>query len=88
MQLTAGRPKIVVSADGTGLVSQAGGLLLEETLAYDGALCSEVAGPLAEASRRDPKSFPPIPEIAVPTPVARKRPRTRRRLSRLNSEPK
>jgi hypothetical protein len=52
MQLTAGRPKIVVSADGTGLVSQAGGLLLEETLAYDGALCSEVAGPLAEASRR------------------------------------
>jgi hypothetical protein len=50
MQLTAGRPKIVVSADGTGLVSQAGGLLLEETLAYDGAPCSEAAGPLAEAS--------------------------------------
>jgi hypothetical protein len=36
MQLTAGRPKIVVSADGTGLVSQAGGLLLEETLRLTG----------------------------------------------------
>jgi hypothetical protein len=36
MQLTAGRPKIVVSADGTGLVSQAGGLLLVQTLRLTG----------------------------------------------------
>jgi hypothetical protein len=36
MQLTAGRPKIVVSADGTGLVCQAGGLLLVQTLRLAG----------------------------------------------------
>jgi hypothetical protein len=36
MQLTAGRPKIVVSADGTGLVSQGGGLLLVQTLRLTG----------------------------------------------------
>ena len=28
MQLTARRPKIMVSADGTGIISQAGGLLV------------------------------------------------------------
>jgi hypothetical protein len=32
MQFTARRPKIVVSADGTGIVSQAGALLLMQTL--------------------------------------------------------
>jgi hypothetical protein len=31
MHRTAGRPKIVLSADGPGLVSQAGGLLLVQT---------------------------------------------------------
>jgi hypothetical protein len=36
MQLTAGRPKIVVSADGTGIVSQAGALLLVQTLRLTG----------------------------------------------------
>jgi hypothetical protein len=36
MQLTARRPKIVVSADGTGIVSQAGGLLLTQTLRATG----------------------------------------------------
>ena len=36
MQLTARHPKIVVSADGTGIVSQAGGLLLAQTLGATG----------------------------------------------------
>jgi hypothetical protein len=36
MQNTARRPKITVSADGTGIVSQAGGLLLTRTLAVTG----------------------------------------------------
>ncbi len=36
MQNTARRPKIIVSADGTGIVSQAGGLLLTRTLAVTG----------------------------------------------------
>src|SRR5258708_21362058 len=36
MQLTAGRPKIVVSADGTGIVSQAGALLVVQTLRLTG----------------------------------------------------
>jgi len=36
MQDTARRPKIIVSADGTGIVSQAGGLLLTRTLAVTG----------------------------------------------------
>jgi hypothetical protein len=36
MHRTARRPKIVVSADGTGLVSQAGGLLLTQTLRVTG----------------------------------------------------
>jgi hypothetical protein len=36
MHRTARRPKIVVSADGTGLVSQAGGLLLAQTLRATG----------------------------------------------------
>jgi hypothetical protein len=36
MQLTVGGPKIVVSADGTGLVSQGGGLLLVQTLRITG----------------------------------------------------
>jgi hypothetical protein len=36
MQLTAGRPKIVVSADGTGMVCMAGGLLLVQTLRLTG----------------------------------------------------
>ncbi len=36
MQLTARRPKITVSADGTGIVSQAGGLLLTQTLRVTG----------------------------------------------------
>ena len=36
MHRTAGRPKIVVSADWPGLVSQAGGLLLVQTLRLTG----------------------------------------------------
>ena len=36
MKLTARRPKTVVSADGTGMVSQAGGLLLTQTLRVTG----------------------------------------------------
>ena len=36
MQLTARRPKIMVSADGTGVVSQAGGLLLTRVLRVTG----------------------------------------------------
>ena len=36
MQLTAHHPKIMVSADGTGIVSQAGGLLLIRTLRATG----------------------------------------------------
>jgi hypothetical protein len=36
MQLTAGRRKIVVSVDGTGMVSMAGGLLLAQTLRLTG----------------------------------------------------
>jgi hypothetical protein len=36
MQLTAGRRKIVVSVDGTGTVSMAGGLLLVQTLRLTG----------------------------------------------------
>ena len=32
MHLTAGNRKIMVSADGTGIVSQAGGLLLTQAL--------------------------------------------------------
>jgi hypothetical protein len=36
MHLTARRPKIMVSADGTGIVSQAGGLLLTQTLRVTG----------------------------------------------------
>jgi len=36
MQLTAGRRKIVVSVDGTGMVSMAGGLLLVQTLRLTG----------------------------------------------------
>jgi hypothetical protein len=36
MQLTARRPKIVVSADGAGIISQAGGLLLTQALRATG----------------------------------------------------
>jgi hypothetical protein len=36
MQLTARRPKIMVSVDGTGIVSQAGGLVLTQTLRATG----------------------------------------------------
>jgi Transposase DDE domain group 1 len=36
MQLTVRRPKIMVSGDGTGIVSQAGGLLLAQTLRATG----------------------------------------------------
>ena len=36
MQLTARRPKIMVSADGTGILSQAGGLVLTQTLRATG----------------------------------------------------
>src|SRR5258707_2114063 len=39
MQLTARRPKIMVSADGTGIVSQAGGLLLTQALRVTGLDC-------------------------------------------------
>lgn len=46
MQNTARRPKITVSADGTGLVSQAGVLLLAETLRATG-LGEGLAGALA-----------------------------------------
>jgi Transposase DDE domain group 1 len=46
MQLTARRSKIVVSADGMGIVSQAGGLLLTQTLratGLDGGLSAALA---------------------------------------------
>jgi hypothetical protein len=43
MHRTARRPKIVVSADGTGLVSQAGGLLLTQTLRATGLDCGLTA---------------------------------------------
>ena len=46
MQNTASRPKITVSADGTGLVSQAGVLLLAETLRVTG-LGKGLSGALA-----------------------------------------
>jgi hypothetical protein len=36
VQLTARHPKIMVSADGTGIVSQAGGLLLTQALRVTG----------------------------------------------------
>jgi Transposase DDE domain group 1 len=36
MQLSASRPKIIVSADGTGIVSQTGGLLLTRALRVTG----------------------------------------------------
>jgi hypothetical protein len=36
MQNTGRRPKIIVSADGAGIVSQAGGLLLTRTMAVTG----------------------------------------------------
>ena len=36
MHLTAGNRKIMVSADGTGIVSQAGGLLLTQVLRLTG----------------------------------------------------
>ena len=42
MQPTA-RPKIMVSADGTGIVSQAGGLLLAQTLRLTGLDCGLAA---------------------------------------------
>ena len=44
MQNTARRPKITVSADGTGIVSQAGGLLLTRTLAVTGLDAGLTAG--------------------------------------------
>jgi hypothetical protein len=40
MQLTARRPKIMVSADGTGIVSQAGGVLLTQALRVTGLDCA------------------------------------------------
>jgi hypothetical protein len=43
MQLTTRRPKIVVSADGTGIVSQAGGLLPTQTLRAAGLDCGLTA---------------------------------------------
>jgi hypothetical protein len=46
VQNTARRPKITVSADGNGLVSQAGGLLLAETLRVSG-LDESLSGALA-----------------------------------------
>src|SRR5947209_5426743 len=36
MKVTAGRPKITVSADGSGIVSQAGALLLAQALRVTG----------------------------------------------------
>ena len=42
----------------------------------------------SEACNRMKPAVPPIPEIAVPTAVARNRPSTRRELSKLNPEPK
>ena len=42
----------------------------------------------SEPCNRMKPAVPPSPEIAVPTAVARKRPSTRRELSRLNTEPK
>ncbi len=44
MQNTARRPKITVSADGTGIVSQAGGLLLTRALAVTGLDAGLTAG--------------------------------------------
>ena len=52
MKNTARRPKITVSADGQGLVSQAGALLLAETAAGHRAGRGPVggAGPVAGAA--------------------------------------
>jgi Transposase DDE domain group 1 len=66
MQLTSGRPKIVVSADGTGMVSLAGGLLLAETLrltGLDGGLSVALGRWRAPRAVHDPGKI--IADLAV-----------------------
>jgi hypothetical protein len=66
MQLTSGRPKIVVSADGTGMVSLAGGLLLAETLrltGLDGGLSAALGRWRAPRAVHDPGKI--IADLAV-----------------------
>ena len=66
MQLTSGRPKIVVSADGTGMVSLAGGLLLVETLrltGLDGGLSAALGRWRAPRAVHDPGKI--IADLAV-----------------------
>ena len=76
MQNTARRPKITVSADGKGLVSQAGALLLAETLRVTG-----LGEGLAEglARWRAPRAVhdlcvPRIPSMALTSRFARPAP--------------
>jgi hypothetical protein len=45
MQNTARRPRVTVSADGKGIVSQAGGLLLAETMRATGLAGGLSGGP-------------------------------------------
>jgi hypothetical protein len=66
MQRTARHPKIVVSADGTGIVSQAGGLLLAQTLrltGLDGGLSAALGRWRAPRAIHDPGKI--IADLAV-----------------------
>ena len=66
MQLTARRPKIVVSADGTGIVPQAGGLLLTQTLratGLDGGLSAALARWRPSRAVHDPGKI--VADLAV-----------------------
>jgi hypothetical protein len=58
MQLTARTPKIMVSADGKGIISQAGGLLLMRTLRLTG-LDSGLSGALRRWRAPRPSSHVP-----------------------------
>jgi Transposase DDE domain group 1 len=66
MQLTARYPKIVVSADGTGIVSQAGGLVLVQTLrltGLDGGLSAALGCWRAPRAVHDPGKI--VADLAV-----------------------
>jgi hypothetical protein len=66
MQDTARRPKITVSADGTGIVSQAGALLLTQTLrltGLDSGLSAGLARWHADRAVHDPGKI--ITDLAV-----------------------
>src|SRR5258708_35458347 len=75
MQLTAGRPKIVVSADGTGIVSQAGALLVVQTLRLTGldrGLSAALGRWRAPRAVHDPGKI--IADLAVPLALGGGRP--------------